>query len=200
MNEIVPGIFHWTARHAGIGMDVSSYFVESSGTLLDPMLPADGIEWFRDRRPPELIVLTIRHHYRHCDAFVHEFGIEVWCHERGLHEFEGGPEVNGFAFGDMLAPGVTALEMDAISRDDTAIRIDAGGGALAFGDGLVCWPEGRLGFVPDGLLGDDPERVKRGLRGSLARLLDEDFEHLLLAHGDPVVGDGRRRLERFLQS
>jgi hypothetical protein len=199
MNEIVPGVFHWTTRHPGIGMDVSSYFVEGPDTLRCPIVPAEGIDWFRGRRAPELIVLTIRHHYRHCDTFVKEFGIEVWCHEDGLHEFEGGPPVRGFAFGDVLATGVTALEMDAISPDDTAILVDAPGGALAFGDGLVHWGGGRLGFVPDALLGDDPEEVKRRLRASLERLLDEDFAHLLFAHGDPLVGEGRRRLEQFLQ-
>jgi hypothetical protein len=202
MEELIPGVFHWTAFHEGIAMDVSSYFVERSytgrpGTLIDPMLPKEGIDWFRDRHAPERIVLTIRHHYRHSDAFVKEFGIEVLCHEDGLHEFRGGPTVRGFSFGDTLAPGVTALEMDVISPDDTALLIAADGGALAFGDGLVNWG-GSVGFVPDELLGDDPEAIKRGLRGSLERLLEQDFEHLLFAHGDPIVGDGRRTLERFL--
>jgi hypothetical protein len=199
MEELVPGVFHWTAFHEGIGMEVSSYFVESSGTLIDPMLPEEGVAWFRNRRPPERIVLTIRHHYRQCDAFVKEFGIEVRCHQDGLHEFQGGPPVGGFSFGDTLAPGLTALELDVISPDDTALRIDVEGGALAFGDGLVHWGRG-VGFVPDGLLGDDPEAIKRGLRGSLERLLEQDFEHLFFAHGDPIVGNGRAALARFLQS
>jgi hypothetical protein len=199
MQEIFPATFHWTAFHRGIGLDVSSYFVESAGTLIDPMLPDEGLEWFRLHRAPERIVLTIRHHYRHSDAFVNEFGIDVRCHEDGLHEFEGGPEVRGFSFGDELAPGITALELDVISADDTALRIDVDRGVLAFGDGLVHWGEGRVGFVPDNLLGDDPEGVKRGLRSSLERLLEEDFEHLFFAHGDPIVGTGRRSLERFLR-
>jgi hypothetical protein len=199
MEELVPGVFHWTAFHEGIAMDVSSYFVESSGTLIDPMLPEEGIAWFRDRHRPERIVLTIRHHYRQCDAFVKEFGIEVWCHQDGLHEFQGGPPVRGFSFGDTLAPGLTVLELDVISPDDTVLRIDVEGGALAFGDGLVHWGRG-VGFVPDGLLGDDPEAIKRGLRGSLERLLEQDFEHLFFAHGDPIVGNGRAALARFLQS
>jgi hypothetical protein len=198
MEEILPGIFHWTAFHEGIGSDVSSYYVEGSGTLIDPMLPAEGIGWFRERRHPDRIVLTIRHHYRHSDAFVDEFEIEVWCHEDGLHEFEGGPEVRGYSFGDTLAPGITALELDVLSPDDTALLIDAEGGVLAFGDGLVHWGGGRVGFVPDGLMGDDPEAVKRGLRTGLERLLEHDFEHLFFAHGEPLVGNGRPALEQFL--
>jgi hypothetical protein len=199
MREIGDGIHHWTSFHEGIRQDVSSYFVEGSGTLIDPRVPAEGLDWFRAHRVPERIVLTIRHHYRHSDAFVREFGIEVLCHEHGLHEFEGGPAVRGFAFGDRLAPDVTALEMDAISPDDTALRIDAAGGALAFGDGLVNYGSDRAGFVPDPLMGDDPDEVKRGLRRSLERLLDQDFRHLLFAHGEPIVGSGRAALTRFLE-
>jgi glyoxylase-like metal-dependent hydrolase (beta-lactamase superfamily II) len=197
MQETVPGAFHWTARHPGIGMDVSSYFIERSGTLIDPMTPAEGVSWFRDR-PPRLIVLTIRHHYRDSEAFVEEFGIEVWCHENGLHEFENGPPVRGFETGDTLAPGIEALPLNAISPDDVVLGIDVGGGAVAFGDGLVNWG-GRIGFVPDQLIGDDSEAVKRATRAAIQPLLDRDFEHLFFAHGDPIVGDGRRRLAEFLQ-
>jgi hypothetical protein len=198
MQEIVSGIFHWTAFHEGIGMDVSSYYVEGSGTLIDPMLPAEGIGWFKERRAPERIVLTIRHHYRHSDAFVREFGIEVWCHEDGLHEFEGGPDVRGYSAGDTLAPGVEALDFVGLSPDDTALRVEAGGGAVAFGDALVHYGGGRIGFVPDDLIGDDPDAIKRDLRAGLERLLDHDFEHLLFAHGVPLPGSGRRALEEFL--
>jgi hypothetical protein len=198
MQEIVSGIFHWTAFHQGIGMDVSSYYVEGSGTVIDPMLPAEGIDWFKGRHAPERIVLTIRHHYRRSDAFVKEFGIEVWCHEDGLHEFEGGPDVQGFSAGDTLGPGVEALDFVGLSPDDTALRIEAGGGAVAFGDALVHFGGGQIGFVPDDLIGDDPEAIKRDLRAGLERLLDHHFEHLLFAHGVPLPGSGRRALEEFL--
>ena len=199
MQEIVPGAFHWTARHRGIGMDVSSYYLERSGALIDPMLPAEGISWFQDR-PPELIVLTIRHHYRDSGPFVEECGIEVWCHEDGLHEFEDRPPVRGFKGGDELAPGITVLPMNAISPDDVVLGIELDGGALAFGDGLVHYGGGRIGFVPDGLIGEDPESVKSATRAATERLLDRDFEHLFFGHGDPIVAEGRRRLEQFLQN
>ena len=55
----------------------------------------------------------------------------------------------------------------------------------------------ELRFFSDDLLGDDPETVKDGLRAGLRRLLERDFRHVLFAHGDPIVGDGRERLERF---
>jgi hypothetical protein len=200
MQEIVPGIFHWTAFHEGIGFDVSSYYVEGSATLIDPMLPGEGIDAFRDLRRPERVVLTCRHHYRRSNRFVEEFGVSVHCNEAGLHEFEGGPRVGGFRPGDTVAPGIRALEVDVLSPDETALHIDAQGGAIAIADGLVHFGDGRLGFVRDDFM-DDPEHDKRGLRAAFGRVMAEEaFDSLLFTHGDPVVGTGRHALERFLNS
>jgi hypothetical protein len=73
---------------------------------------------------------------------------------------------------------------------------------VALADGLVRFSalDGPLGFVPDGLMGNDPEAVKEGLHDSYSRLLKLDFDHLLLAHGLPVVGDGKEQLRSFLES
>jgi hypothetical protein len=62
-------------------------------------------------------------------------------------------------------------------------------------DGVVRW-EGvdGLTFVPDFLM-DDPEKTRAGLKAAYRRLLDElEFEHLLLAHGEPVIGTAREEL------
>jgi glyoxylase-like metal-dependent hydrolase (beta-lactamase superfamily II) len=196
MKEIKSGLWHWKAVHPRLGIEVSSYYVAGSGTLIDPMLPAEGIEWFRDHGEARRIVLTNRHHYRQSDGFQKAFACPVLCHEAGLHEFEAGPKVDGFRFGDQLAPGIVALEVGAICPEETALHIDLGDGLLAFADGLV--HRGELGFVPDSLLGDDPDAVKRGLRDSLRALLDRDFDGLLFAHGDPVPSGGKGALRDFV--
>ena len=43
--------------------------------------------------------------------------------------------------------------------------------------------DGELAFVPDSLMGDDPEGVRRGVTAALRALLDHDFDALLFAHG-----------------
>ena len=45
---------------------------------------------------------------------------------------------------------------------------------------------------------DDPEQTKEGLRAAYRRLLDLDFDLLLLAHGQPVVGGARDALRAFV--
>lgn len=189
--EVVPGVVHWTARHPRIGVDVSSYYVTGSRTLIDPILPTDA------QLDPERIVLTIRHHLRSSE----EFDCPILCHEAGLHEFEGGPEVQGFAWGDALAPDVTALEVDAIAPDETALLVEAGDGCLAIADALTTY-SGALDFVPNRYMvdeGDDPEPVKAAIREALGRLLDQPFDTLLIAHGEPVVGGGKEALRRFVE-
>lgn len=197
MDEILPGVFHWTAYHERIRRPVSSYCVshpDGAATLIDPMLPEGGLESLREPGVPERIVLTNRHHLRHGQRIVQAFGCPVLCQRFGLHEFEDGPSVEPFDFGDELAPEITALEVGAICPEETALHLRVAGGALAFADGLVHYRDRSPGFVPDSLLGDDPEAVKRGLRDSFAELLDLEFDHLLFAHGPPLIGGGKDAL------
>ena len=198
MKEIAPGIFHWTAVHPNIGMEVSSYFLAGSGTLVDPMTPDEGIEWFDgEGRRPQRVVLTNRHHLRDAERFAAAYAIPILCHEAGLHEFSGGPAVKGFAWGEQLADGVVALEVGAICDEESALRIDSGDGFLSVADAVMNYA--GLGFVPDEHLGDDPEATKTAIRAAYERLLDEPFDSILLAHGDPVLGGGKEALRRFVE-
>ena len=196
MKEIVPGIRHWTAFHPNIREEVSSHYVAPARALIDPMLPEEGTDAFEGEDQPERILLTNRHHYRHSDDFRRAFGCPVLCHESGLHEFEDGPDVEGFAFGDEVAPGIVALEVGVLCPEETALHVE-GAGAVAVADGVVNY--GGLRFVADDLLGDDPEAIKRGLRESYARVAERDFEALLLAHGPPVPSGGRAALREFAE-
>ncbi len=203
MREVLPGVFHWTAIHPRIHIEVSSYWLEDGGVLIDPLIPSDaGLEWFADRpTPPAAIVLSNRHHYRDSARFVERFASSVYCSRAGLHEFTHGESVTAFDPGDTLPGGVVACEVGGLCPDETALYIPARR-AVAFADAVVRGgPQGQsgpLGFVPDMLM-DDPPQTKRHLLDAFARLLrDLDFEHVLLAHGGPVAGDGRAQLQELV--
>jgi len=199
MRELLPGLHHWTTRHPNIGMEVSSYYVEPAAALLDPMVPPEGMSAFDELPRPRRVVLTCRHHVRDHERFAEAFGCSVQVSENGLHEFGDTPAVRPFQIGDEVAPGVVALREMPIAPDDTCLRIDIGDGVLAFADSLIRM-DGELGVVADHLLGDDPDRITREIREAAQELLPERFEHLLFAHGDPLIGGGREALERFARS
>jgi hypothetical protein len=195
MEEVLPGVWHWRAEHPKIKMEVSSHWVPASRALIDPLLPPDeGLEPFR-RQPPDRVLLSNRHHLRHSERFAEEFGCTIECSKPGLHEFDGRVEVRGFEFGEEVAPDIVGFEVGAICPDETALWIRSAG-ALAIADGIVRHND-EMRFVSDGLLGEDPEGVKEGLRRSYSELLDRDFDSLLFAHGDPLIGGGKEALREF---
>jgi glyoxylase-like metal-dependent hydrolase (beta-lactamase superfamily II) len=196
MKEVAPGVYHWTAVHPVIGFEVSSYFVSDSGTVLDPMVPPEGLDWFRDHTL-SAIALTNRHHDRQSKEFCRAFDLgPVLVPEAGLHEFEGKDlEVVGYAPGEEIVPGIVSYEVGAIAPDDMALEIRSVG-ALALADSLVHFEDG-VRFVRDEYM-DDAENTKRGLAASLETLLDIDFDSLLFAHGPPIIGGGKQVLRDFL--
>jgi len=226
VEEIAPGIWHWAGPHPRIKILVHSYYLPEERVLIDPIAPSEGLEWFADfcagqgsaertpaareslkasasrprtsYGPPTDVLLTNRHHYRSSAEFEERLGVTVRCVREGMHEFERGERrVEAFDFGDELPGGIVAHRVGAICPDETALHIPARE-ALALADGAVRWEEGGpLTFVPDRFM-DDPPGTKAGLRESYRRLAAElEFRHLLLAHGEPFVGDGREALAAF---
>lgn len=194
MREISPGIWHWTTRHPRIGVEVSSYYLPREGVLLDPMIPPDGLEWFEQHGPPRDILLTNRHHDRDSWRLRERYDCTVHCVRNGLYELEGRGPAEPFDFGDELPGGAVVFEVDAICPDETAMHFPAYR-ALACADGVVHYGS-ELGFVPEQYM-DDPEATKDGLREAYRQLVDLDFDVLLVAHGDPMVGGANEALRRF---
>jgi hypothetical protein len=199
MSEIAPGLWHWMALRERIGADVSSYYLEAERVIIDPMVPPEGLGFFDARGAPEHAILTNRHHDRDAWRLREEFGCTVHCVRNGLHELEGRGPAEPFDFGDELPGDIHVHEVGAICPDETALYLPRHR-ALAVADGVVRWRGGAaLEFVPDSLM-DDPEQTKEGLREAYRRLLELDFELLLLAHGAPVTTDARDALQEFVES
>jgi hypothetical protein len=198
MEEILPGIHHWTAMHEGIGAPVSSYYVESAAAVIDPMVPEEGLDWF-DGKPLERVVLANRHHYRHADRFAERFGVPVLANEKGMHDLEGRPAIQTFSFGDEVAPGIVAQSFEDSWPDEGVLVID-GADAIVLADGVMRYG-GTCSFVPDQYLGEDPEQEKAVLRAAVRRLLDSgiDFDAVLVGHGDPIKSGGKAELEGLTQ-
>ena len=197
MQEITPGIWHWTRQHPRIGVEVSSYYLEQERVLLDPLVPPEGLEWFEEHGRPEHILMTNRHHDRDSWDIRQAFGSTVHCIRNGLHEVEGRGPVEAFEFGDVLPGNAVVYEIGVICPDETALHLPDHD-ALACADGVIHYGE-ELGFVPEQFM-DEPENTKRGLRRAYGTILDLDFDVLLVAHGQPKVGGAKEALRRFTQA
>src|SRR4051794_38391771 len=86
MNEVLPGVLHWTAHHEGIDARVHSHFAVESAALIDPRVPDGGVEEIARYGRPDRILLSNRHHLRHSERFAAAFGCPIRCHEAGLWE------------------------------------------------------------------------------------------------------------------
>lgn len=205
MDEILPGIWHWTTPNPNIGdTPVSSYWLEQSGVLIDPLLSEQaGIGWFESRpTPPQAVVLANRHHYRDSERIHEHFGCQVHVPNAGLHAFTDRAHVVGYEPGDELPGGLAPFVIGSLSPDEDGLYLDSAA-AIWVGDTIVrspTDPESRIGWVTDSLM-DDPEQTKDGLLQAFSEALDDHrFEHLMLAHGLPLVGNGRAELEELVRA
>jgi hypothetical protein len=204
MEEILPGIWHWTAPNPSIGGAlVSSYWLDEPAVLIDPLLGEDaGIAFFESRpTPPQAVVLANRHHYRDSGAICERFGCSLHVPSAGLHAFTDRQPVVAYGPGDELPGGLAPFVIGSLSPDENGLLLESAA-AIWVADTLIrsCTdPGSRIGWVPDSLM-DDPEETKAGLLQAFSEVLDDyEFEHLMLAHGLPLVGDGRAELEALVR-
>jgi hypothetical protein len=188
MQEILPGVWHWTTVHPNLGQEVSSYWLAKERVLLNPLRPTEGADRIAD---PQAVVLTNRHHLRDAEAF----GVAIHAPATGLDDLPDG--VQGYADGDDIGGlGLRAHAVFADWPDEFAVEIPSVR-ALALADGAVREGDGPLVFVPEQYM-DEPEEEKRGLAEGLGRIAERvDFDALLPSHGDPIAAGGREALREF---
>jgi hypothetical protein len=182
-------------------MAVSSYYVEPAGVLIDPKVPEEGLDALAGRVRPQQVVLTSGHHTRDAQRVAEAFGCVVRASPEGRERIGDALETQEYADREELAPGVRALRIGVLSPDEYALHLTATEPALALADAVLHYG-GALGFPPDPLLGDDPQAVKDGLKNRLRGLIESEvqFDHLLFAHGDPLLRRGREALREFVTS
>ena len=182
MEEIAPGIWHWTAIHPRIGLEVSSYFLAGPDALLDPLGPPDD-DRLDELGPPREILLTNRHHLRNSLELAERFGCPIRAPEPGMHEFSDGEPVEPYAFGEELAGGADQglrgrrhLSRRSGPPHPVAERACGRRRRHPLRRAPIRRPTSSL---------DEPEQTKKHLKAAYGRLAEElDFDHLLLAHGD----------------
>jgi hypothetical protein len=189
LQEIAPGLRRWTSWHDHWDEDVGSVAVDTPDglVLIDPLDP-----------PPELgrathVLVTVYWHARGTAGLK----AHAWAPSRSLRPLANrGVEAENAAEG--LPGGIRAFPT---ARAAEAVYWLPEQRALVVGDVLLgagAKPRATdepLRLCPEGWLG---KPTHADLRKSLRPLLELPVEHVLVSHGQPVVGDGRRALEQVL--
>ena len=150
-------------------------------------------------KPIAQIVLTNRDHVRDAELFRTRCGARLVAGADEVTQLAPVAIEEAVRQGDLIAgalrvihlPGEIGLHFDpahhAISREM--------GGILLLGDAIIGNPPGALSLIPKPKL-DDLSNLKRSLR----KLLDYDFDVLLLCDGQPVLRGGKLKVAEFLDT
>jgi glyoxylase-like metal-dependent hydrolase (beta-lactamase superfamily II) len=206
MREILPGILTWGSTYADRPWDLNGYAIRLEGctVLVDPPAPAED-DWpsIDVMKPIAKIVLTNRDHVRDAELF------RTRC---GACLVAGADEVTQLAHiaidelvreGDLIAGALRVIHLPGKSAGEIGLYFDPAhhavsrerGGILLLGDAIIGNPPGALSLIPEPKL-DDPSKLKR----SLHKLLDYDFDVLLLCDGQSVLRGGRLKVVEFLNT
>ncbi|HTX32613.1 MAG TPA: hypothetical protein VMD09_14620 [Solirubrobacteraceae bacterium] len=206
LNQALPGLWRfeanhpdWTEEEGGEeGWDpVVAWWAlkQRAGLVLIDPLVADWSEL--DRLAAEAggvagVVRTIHWHQRSCDEVAHRYGCPVWAKPppKGVPER---PFDRAIHDGDELFDGLRATTVER--ADEIALWLP-GQRALLFGDAMLRRADGRLRVCPDSWL--QPDAGPGRLRQILKRLAELPAEHVLVAHGPLVLGDGADGLTQAL--
>ena len=222
MDELAAGIHRWTAPHPEwrpAVEEVGSYALVADEALLlvDPLLPADT-----DERLTSLLVrlelmaaaatrvellITIPYHTRSAEALYERFAAErptrIWGHanvrkrlrpETPLEVMPGGAA--GTA-APLAAGAADAYTIGRPRRSEHPLYVPSLRAAV-FGDAVV-GAGGGLRFWNQSS-GTGEAWYRDVFAPTLAPLAERPVEHVLVTHGPPVVGDGRRALALCLSA
>ena len=194
MREIAPGLYYWTAAHPNWDpvheTDSPADWPEHVGcvlfegpdavVLVDPLVPEERWGELDQRIAGRHVVVltTMRFHGRSRDAVLERYGGTKIRHDAPMPAGVEALPIPGFDETMYWLP-----EPRALVPGDRLIGDRAGGVRLC--------PPSWLDYIPS------DEGVDE-LREALKPLLELPVEHVLLSHGEPVVGDGSEALARAL--
>jgi hypothetical protein len=207
VKELAPGVWLWRAQHPewhSTTERVGCYALETGGGLaiVDPLLPPgrekELLEWLRARGGANgpLVYVTIPYHVRSAVEVARALGAPIVGHPSLARRLAEPSRLLDATSGRELPLGLVARRIGNPRRSELPLHAPDRA-ALAFGDAVV-GVEGGL-RIWEGL--ETPTRrswyTKRFLP-TLAPFGDLGIEHVLVTHGQPVIGTGTGALREML--
>jgi hypothetical protein len=190
VHELLPGLWRWTARHPAWnpggepgGVDdwpeevgCVAYRAPRALVLIDPLVPTeDHLDDLVERHDelPVSILQTVRFHTRSREQLERRYADRLAP--------EPGPGVDPVP---IAGAGETMVWLSDLR-------------ALVPGDRLLGDGDGGLRMSPDSWM-RYLDLDQAGLAESLRPLLALPVEHVIVSHGEPVLGDGRAVIARAI--
>ena len=197
MRELIEDIFTWPWFSEPHGYNFNGHFIRHAdgNFCIDPVEPsADVLDAIADLGVAR-ILLTNRNHSRAANAVRARTGATTAIHpEDAAHARDQGTKLDadlhiGEQVGPVIVIGVPGKSLGEIALYWPGRRI------LIVGDAVIGNPAGRCGLLSETVM-DDPAL----LRESVGKLLQLDFETLLVGDGEPILQDAKQRLTELVES
>ncbi|MCZ6494556.1 MAG: MBL fold metallo-hydrolase [Alphaproteobacteria bacterium] len=197
MRDIVSDILTWSWFSEPHGYNFNGHLIrDPSGNIcVDPVEPtSDDLDAIVQQGVTR-IVLTNRNHSRAANRVRARTGARTVIHaDDAEHARSQDTELDGeLTIGDRIGPlevvgaaGKSPGEVALFWRDR---------GILIVGDAIIGNPPGRCGLLPERVM-DDPAR----LRANVRKLLDLDFDILLVGDGASLLDDAKARLKELVET
>ena len=170
--------------------------------LVDPPAPEED-DWtnFDAWKQTAKIILTNRDHVRDTNLFRTRYGARLVAGMDEVTQLAPLAIDEPVCEGDVLADSLRVIHLPGKSPGEIGLYFDPAhhaisrelGGILLLGDAIIGYPPGALGLIPEHKL-DNPAKLKQSLR----KVLDYDFDVLLLCDGQSVLSGGKLKVTEFL--
>jgi len=180
--------------------------------LIDPFeLPQSEKKALEALGKPALILISGWLHVRDAEAYRKRYGARILANRQAAPKIEIAVD-DTFGDGERLPGGLTTIEMPGTLPGETIFWREEGKGALIVGDALwnlhlsecglllgtfmrlVGWPEG-FGTMPKLFMADEKRAAE-----SFQKLLDYDFDQILVSHGQPVRSGAKGLLRVVIEN
>ena len=197
MRDVVSDILTWPWFSEPHGYNFNGHLVRDPGgsICIDPVEPTDDDMDALVREGVAWIILTNRNHSRAANRVRTRTGARTVIHpddadhaRRQETELDDGLEVGG-----TVGP-LEVVDASGKSPGEVAL-LWPDRGILIVGDAIIGNPPGRCGLLPERVM-DDPARLRRRVR----KLLDLDFDILLVGDGVSILRHAKARLKELVQA
>ncbi|HEX6138641.1 MAG TPA: MBL fold metallo-hydrolase [Casimicrobiaceae bacterium] len=195
MQEILPDIFTWSWFSEPHGYDFNGYLIRHAGgnLCIDPVQPGDANLAQIERLGAATILITNRNHSRAANLVRERTGARTLIHpDDAPHALSQGAAIDADLRPDGKVGPLAVVAAPGKSPGEVVLHWPERK-LLFVGDAVIGNPPGRCALLRDKVM-DDPPRLRRSVRA----LLDLEFDALLFGDGVPILKDAKARLRELV--